>query len=125
MASEANEVRIAENQATFREANERIELSAEKMQLYGRPVPFVCECPRERCTEIMRMTLEEYEGVRADPTRFATVPGHEDVSVESGVSRVLDRLGEYVVLEKIGVAGQVAKERAGELPEEEDEQREA
>lgn len=125
MASEANEVRIAENQATFREANERIELSAEKMQLYGRPVPFVCECPRERCTEIMRLTLEEYEGIRAYPRRFATVSGHEDVSVESGVSRVVDRRGDYVVLEKVGLAGQIAKERAGELPDEEDERREA
>jgi hypothetical protein len=109
--------RIAHNQSTFREANEEIELAAERMRLYGEVVPFICECPRRECSEIMRMTLEEYESVRADPQRFATAVGHEDVSVERGAARVVDVRGEYVVVEKIGVAGEVARDRAGELPD--------
>src|SRR4051794_29477195 len=116
METELTAVRIAENQATFRDANEDIELTAEKMKLYGRPVPFICECPRVECTELIRLTLDEYEEVRADPTRFANAPGHEDVSVEAGVGVVVDRRDGYVVVEKIGVAGEIARERAGELP---------
>jgi hypothetical protein len=38
--------RVAENQSRFREANEQIELAAERAPLLV-PVPFLCECPRE------------------------------------------------------------------------------
>jgi hypothetical protein len=114
---EASRIRIAHNQSTFRDANERIELSAEKMKLYGSLVPFICECPREGCSELMRMTLDEYEAVRADSTLFATVVGHQDLSVESGAARVVEEHEEYVVVRKIGVAGEIAKDRAGDLPE--------
>ena len=116
METDLTMVRIAENQSTFREANEDIELAAEKMKLYGRSVPFICECPRPECTELIRLTLDEYESVRADPTHFANAPGHEEVSVENGAGRVVDRRDGYVVVEKIGVAGEIARERAGELP---------
>ena len=115
METEQSLVRIAQNQATFREANEQIELSAEKMKLYDRPVPFICECPREQCTEIIRLTLDEYEAVREDPTYFATAPGHEDASVESGAGRVVARYDEYVLVQKIGLAGEIAKERLHDL----------
>jgi hypothetical protein len=38
--------RVAENQSRFREANEQIELAAERVPLLV-TVPFLCECPRE------------------------------------------------------------------------------
>jgi hypothetical protein len=115
MEADLTAVRIAENQSAFRDANEDIELTAEKMRLYGSLVPFICECPRPQCSEIVRMTLEEYEEVRAHPTRFATLPGHQDIAVERGVARVVEERPQYVVAEKLGIAGEIARERAGEL----------
>jgi hypothetical protein len=117
MAVDLTIERIAHNQATFREANEDIELAAERMRLYGSQVPFICECPRAECSDIVRLTLEEYEEVRARPEWFATAPGHEDISVESGAAKVVDERPGYVVVEKVGSAGEIARERAGELPE--------
>jgi hypothetical protein len=115
METEQTLVRIAQNQATFREANEQIELSAERMKLYTGDVPFICECPREDCTELIRMTLDEYESIREDPTWFATAPGHQDVAVETGAGRVVRDHGDYLVVEKVGLAGQIAKDRVREL----------
>jgi hypothetical protein len=41
MQTDIAQERIALNQSTFREANERIEGAADKMALVG-PVPFIC-----------------------------------------------------------------------------------
>jgi hypothetical protein len=42
------------------------------------------------------MTLAEYEAIRAEPTRFFVVPGHERPEIES----VVERHGAYLVVEK-------------------------
>ena len=65
--------RIALNQSTFRRANEKIELAADKMQLIG-PVPFICECADRTCTEIVRLSLDEYESVPTTPASSSTRP---------------------------------------------------
>src|SRR5205823_14851784 len=44
--------RIARNDATFRQANEEIERAAEPLGI--EPIPFLCECADERCTEIVK-----------------------------------------------------------------------
>jgi hypothetical protein len=103
-------VRIAENQSAFRAANERIETGAERARIFG-PVPFICECPRRRCTEIVRLTLDEYEDVRAHPVRFFTAPGHQDIAEAAGAAHTVEERDGYVVVDKIGVAGDVARER--------------
>jgi hypothetical protein len=58
-------------------------------------------------------------GVRGDPAgarSFFTLPGHQDVAVESGVGVVLAELdGRYVTVEKIGLAGEIAGARYDEL----------
>lgn len=108
-------MRIAENQSRFREANEQIEASADRMHLVDL-VPFICECPRERCTEIVRLTLDEYEGIRQSATRFMCVPGHEDVSVEAGSAVVTGGVKDrFVAVDKIGTAGEIATRRYEEL----------
>jgi hypothetical protein len=43
------------------------------------------------------MTLVEYEAVRAEPTRFAIVPGHEQPEIETIVER---HDPTYLVVEK-------------------------
>jgi hypothetical protein len=103
-------VRIAENQSAFRAANERIETGAERAGMFG-SVPFICECPRRQCTGIVRLTLDEYEDARANPVRFITLPGHQDIAEAAGAGHVVERRAGYVLVDKVGVAGDVARER--------------
>jgi hypothetical protein len=90
--------RIVKNNQTFRAANERIK---EKSDLYGSPlerIPFLCECPREDCREILRLTVAEYSDVRANSRRYFTVPAH--AAADDPVGRVVSREEGYVVVEK-------------------------
>jgi hypothetical protein len=109
--------RIAENQSRFREANEQIEVAADRMQLIG-AIPFVCECPRAECTEIMRLTMAEYEVVRQNPRSFFCAPGHQDIAVRAGAAVVTGGDDErYLIVEKVGVAGEIAEKRYDQLSE--------
>jgi hypothetical protein len=101
----APDERKALNEATFRDANEKLGRAAREL-LHdddASPVPFVCECPRASCTEVVLLTLAEYEQVRAGAACGLEVPGHEDLSVE----RVVARHDRFVVTEKFGRAGEV------------------
>lgn len=106
--------RIALNQSTFRHENERIEATAETMALLGR-VPFICECADAECAEIVRLTLDEYEAVREHPRRFFNFPGHEALAVRSGAAVVVANQGDYVLVDKIGIAGDIADETYNHL----------
>jgi hypothetical protein len=111
MAGDMTATRIAENQSRFREANEQIEAAAGRLQVAD-PIPFLCECPREPCMEILRLTVREYEGVRSSPTLFVCAPGHEDISVEAGAAKVVGgEEGRFVLVDKVGVAGEIAAAR--------------
>lgn len=115
MAERETLERIAENQSRFREANERIEQTADSMHLVG-PVPFVCECPMAGCTELVRMTLSEYESIRANDRRFFVVPGHEEPSVSTGAGVVAGEEGDrYRIVDKVGIAGEIAADRYRDL----------
>ena len=99
----------ARNDALFRDANERIESRAESI-LGGEdatPLPFLCECADVACTAIVQMTVAEYEAVRRDSARFATVPGHEGEEPWARVVHVTER---FAVVEKLELAGEVATE---------------
>lgn len=98
----------ARNDAIFREANERIESYALSIDAHGdTPLPFLCECADVTCTEIVRMTAVEYEALRQYPARFTTVPGHEG---DESWARVINVNHRYAVVEKLGLAGDVATE---------------
>jgi hypothetical protein len=103
---QSREERIARTDSTFRDANEKIATAAAKYELVEK-VPFICECATESCTEIVHLSLAEYEEVRSVPTRFFVAPGH--LACEGVVSLLEDREG-YIVLEKEGRAGEVATE---------------
>jgi hypothetical protein len=98
------EERIATNNATFREANERISAAAGS---YGieTPIPFICECSDPRCSGIIRLGLDEYEEVRANSRHFLNLPGHEAAS--KGAAVVVDRRDGYSIVEKTGRAGEI------------------
>jgi hypothetical protein len=101
--------RVAENQVTFRRANEEIEEVAADLgdSLTVRLIPFLCECADPRCTQVIRLTRSEYEAVRASPRRFAVSPGHE-VTLED--EQVIARCDRFSTVEKVGEAGRVAAE---------------
>jgi hypothetical protein len=101
-----SEERIARNDSTFREANEKIAKAANEYE-HGEQVPFICECATESCTAIVKLSLAEYEEVRKSPTRFFVAPGHQ---ASEGVVSLLEDRESYVVLEKEGRAGEVAAE---------------
>jgi hypothetical protein len=106
-ADDLTQVRIAENQSAFRKANEHIDERADALGIEGK-IPLICECADPACTEIVRFDRAAYEEIRSDPRRFFNAPGHELVSVEAGAAVVLDERDGYVVVEKVGIAGEVA-----------------
>ena len=100
---------IGETQVEFRNANEKIQASADGFAIHG-SIPFVCECPDRDCLELVRLSFDEYEAIRQHPTRFFNITGHERSSVETGAERIVAVADELTVVEKIGVAGEVAAE---------------
>jgi hypothetical protein len=98
--------RVAQNDALFREANERIERVAGEAGV--ELVPFICECADERCTELVTLTLDQYEDVRRDSKLFLNVPGHEASAM--GWAQVVERHDAYVVVAKVGEAGELAED---------------
>jgi hypothetical protein len=105
---------IGENQVAFREANERIEWAAHFALLEGH-VPFICECPAVECMAIVQLTLDEYDAIRANPRRFFNVPGHERRSVSAGAETVVSVFDAFTVVDKVGVAGDLAVEARSAL----------
>ena len=101
--------RIAENESRFRDANERIEEAVLEHEITAFTMPFVCECGREECLKTLRLTLAEYELARTGPRLFLCIPGHEVVG--AGIGRLVRETSKFVIVEKIGVAGDVAEAR--------------
>jgi hypothetical protein len=99
-----SEERVARNDATFRDANERINRVAAESGITS-DVPFICECADPSCTEILRLSLVEYEAVREHGDWFISGPGHETESVS-----MIERRDGYDVVEKEGRAGEVARD---------------
>jgi hypothetical protein len=87
--------RVARNEATSREINERIE-EAHDGASPERYLRMVCECGRESCDRLIAITLTEYERVRSDPVRFAVLRDH----VMDDVERVVDENDRFVVVAK-------------------------
>jgi hypothetical protein len=103
------EERIGRNEILFREVNERIEALQRSFAGESERAEFICECGNADCAQHISMTLAEYERVRADPTAFAVVPGHEMASVE----RVVERRGSFdVVRKRAGEAAELAAEES-------------
>jgi hypothetical protein len=100
------EERIAKNDATFRAANERIVAVAGDHGVET-AVPFICECADPTCSEIVLLELEQYEEIRANSRRFLNFPGHQ--AAAQGAAVVVAERDGYVIVEKIGHAGEVVE----------------
>ena len=91
-----DETRMAQTESAFREVNEAIAKTAVRFEAHE--VDFVCECADPGCAHRVTADLEDYEEVREESTHFLIAPGHEEPQIE----RVIERTGEYTVVEKFG-----------------------
>ena len=94
---DARKRRIAENEARFREINDRLNEDLRTLTLAdGEAVDFVCECGKADCADAVAVTLDEYRHVRDDDLLFVVLPGHEIPDAEDVVATT-DR---YAVVRK-------------------------
>jgi hypothetical protein len=96
----------AKNEELFRKVNERIESLSETVAPSDQTMEYLCECDRPGCYERVKASRDEYESVRADPTHFIVLAGHEDRRVE----RVVDSNERFLIVEKRGAAARDAVE---------------
>jgi hypothetical protein len=104
---DARERRLAQNEALYREVNERISEQAERHD--GRPhalYQFLCECSNLDCNLRLDVTLGEYEAVRAFPRRFVIAPDHHLPDVE----QIVADQGAFCVIEKEDEAGKLVEQ---------------
>ena len=98
--------RESETQARSREDNEstaRVHAGALSDERMG---CFRCECGDERCTGSIRLTLAEYESVRAFATRFAIARDHENPESE----QLVEEHSRFAVVEAVsGEAAMLAR----------------
>lgn len=90
----SEEARIARTESVFRHVNERIAETTEGFD--ADKTVFVCECADPDCQHRLEVSIDTYEQVRADGTRFIVAEGHE----EPGYERVVKKRRDYAVVEK-------------------------
>lgn len=106
--NEETQRRLGANEARFRAANEKMELAAIRLDGRDHRYPFVCECGRIECQQMVSLSVSEYEHGRSNPRWFLHVPGHAITT--SGMDTVVERHPGYDIVEKHGPAGEVAVE---------------
>jgi hypothetical protein len=99
----SEELRIAKTESRFRDVNERIADTAERIG--ANEAEIVCECADPDCGERIAAPLGEYELTRADGSHFLVVPGHEEQEYE----QVLRTSPGFRVVEKLGGVGALAQ----------------
>ena len=85
----------AKTESLFRDVNERIATAAERFG--SEETEFVCECADPTCVERVEVPLADYEDVRAEPTAFILVNGHEDDAIET----VVETHRRYQIVHKV------------------------
>jgi hypothetical protein len=93
----------AANEATFREANERIRDAQRELDPPLDRPPYICECDDTKCRETIPLTAAEYERIRADGATFAIVPGH------SSQGDVVEEHEHYLLMRKTDAGAEVAR----------------
>src|SRR3954452_14245052 len=74
--------RVATNQALLRRVNEAMRAGSADQS-----IAFRCECGQLGCNHLSELTRAESRAVRAHARRFAIVPAHEIVEIETTVER--------------------------------------
>ena len=100
------ERRMAQNEALFREVNERVEDIAVELGDEEGGYEYFCECANKDCTFRVVLSVEEYESVRNDPKQFVVLPDHFTPEIEE----VVLRSDEYWEVRKSGEAGEYVEQ---------------
>ncbi|MGN6797578.1 MAG: hypothetical protein ACTHKS_05465 [Gaiellaceae bacterium] len=79
--------RIGENEALYRSINDKIESLNQAFGVVAETMAVICECGKLECSEQIELDIPTYEHVRADPTHFVVLPGHELLDVETVIER--------------------------------------
>ena len=87
--------RLAENEALFRAANERVAEWEERDRIEA-VEPYFCECADPECGGKVELRGSDYERVRSNAALFFVVPGHEIPDLE----RVIESYSDWSVVEK-------------------------
>src|SRR5262245_48273668 len=96
--------RMAQNEALFREVNERVNDVAGSSN-EDATYEYLCECSNTDCTFRVALTRAEYEAVRADPTQFMVRHDHYLPEIET----VVAEHPRYAIVRKTGEAGEYAE----------------
>ena len=85
-----------ENEERFAAANAQINQKAESLQMNDELIPFLCECSELECTQIIRLSLADFQAARAQTGTFILLADHDDASVE----RIIEQTDGYLLVEK-------------------------
>jgi hypothetical protein len=105
--SDEQHERAAQNQALYREINEQVRALNEGFSLLTPMGEWVCECTNATCVEHLKLSAEDYEAVRKNPTRFVVAPSDEHVFLD--IEAIVAKTERYWVVTKTGPAGEVAR----------------
>jgi hypothetical protein len=100
------ERKLGLNEAMFRQVNERLEELNRTFADFTDHLQVVCECADIGCAEMIDVPARDYERVRADPTHFIVLPGHEVFDVEDVVE---EHARFHVVRKREGEPARVAR----------------
>jgi hypothetical protein len=100
------EERLAFNESQFRETNERLAETSAEWGVTAGALDLLCECADLDCTERIDVNPNEYERARSESTLFLLRFGHE----RSEVEMILEANERFVLVRKLGDAGDVAVE---------------
>jgi hypothetical protein len=106
-SSETRAERIARTEDRSRSLNQR---DARRLHDREGVTRFRCECWQPECSDRVPLSGEEWRMVRAKPTQFAVVPGH----VAENFEAVVEAFPGFWVVDKFGVAGEIAEQLAHE-----------
>ena len=94
----------AANEATLREANERIRMVQAELELSRQRVPIICECDDASCHAPILLGDEEYELVHSDGTCVVIVTGH------SMDGEILAESEGHTIVHKMGLGAELSQE---------------
>jgi hypothetical protein len=101
------QTRVGQNEATFREINERIEAINEAFAVVTETFDVVCECADSGCIKQIPVSIDAYERVRSDAALFIVAPGHEAPNLED----ITEKHDDYFVVRKHpGLTQRIAEE---------------
>lgn len=81
----------------FREVTERIRDVSQSWAEASEPVEVLCECGNGECSELLRLTIADYDEIRSAPNRFMLLRGHDSAELP-----VIERINGYSIAERRG-----------------------